>query len=45
MNTNHMDTMVEDPSPALQERLAIIRAQPLMGQFLYIEVVSATALP
>ena len=43
MNTNHMDSQVEDPTPALQARLDVIRAQPLQGQFVYIEVVRVQA--
>ena len=42
MNTNHMDSKPDHPSPGLQAHLAQIHSQPLQGQFVYLEVASAT---
>lgn len=45
MNTNHMDSSVSDVTPGLQEKLDVILAQPLQGQFIYLEVATAVAAP
>jgi hypothetical protein len=45
MNTNHMQSTVQDPTPGLQEKLDVILAQPLQGQFVYIEVGSVEVVP
>ncbi len=45
INTNHMDSQAPDPPPGLIPMLTKIRAMPLMGQFVYVEVVSAQELP
>jgi hypothetical protein len=42
INTNHMETVAADPSPGLLVHLAKINAQPLQGQYVYLEVASAT---
>jgi hypothetical protein len=42
MNTNHMDSTAAHPSPGLLARLAKIKSQPLQGQYVYLEVASAT---
>jgi hypothetical protein len=44
INTNHMDSQAEDPPPGLAPQLAKIRAMPLQGQYVYVEVVSAQEL-
>jgi hypothetical protein len=44
VNTNHMDSAVEEPPPALQERVAVIDATVPRHQFVYLEVKSATRL-
>jgi hypothetical protein len=43
INTNHMESAVNDVTPGLQKKLDAILAQPLQGQFIYLEV--ATAVP
>jgi hypothetical protein len=45
INTNHMESAVNDVTPGLQEKLDVILAQPLQGQFIYLEVATATAAP
>ena len=45
INTNHMQSEVEDVTPGLQEKLDVIKAQPLQGQFIYLEVATAVAVP
>jgi hypothetical protein len=44
VNTNHMDSAVEDAPPALQTRVAVIDATVPRHQFVYLEVKSATRL-
>ena len=45
INTNHMQSEVEDITPGLQVKLDRIKAQPLQGQFIYLEVATATVVP
>jgi hypothetical protein len=45
MNTNHMDSNAANPSPGLLTHLEAIKSQPLQGQYVYLEVASATPAP
>lgn len=40
VNTNHMDSKVENPPPRLQAKLDAIHMRPPEGQFVYLEVKS-----
>lgn len=43
VNTNHMQSMVENPPPRLREQLRRIMTERVQGQFVYVEVKSAVA--
>jgi hypothetical protein len=45
MNTNHMDSNAANPSPGLLTHLEAIKSQPLQGQYVYLEIASATLAP
>jgi hypothetical protein len=44
INTNHMQSEADNPSPGLETKLAVIKSQPLQAQFVYIEIGSAKSV-